>query len=100
MKVLKSCIGVFFSLTCVIRVPKITKTIILVQFDKFAPRKTKSLKNGNIDFLDPNFGSEFNMQFQMCVYREKKTALPGLSGSPGQFFLLQKVHFQTDSAMS
>ena len=73
MKVLKSCIGVFFSLTCVIRVPKITKTIILVHFDKFAPRKTKSLKNGNIDFLDPNFGSEFNKYAvpDVCVPRKK-----------------------------
>ena len=55
MKVFKICIGVFFSMTCAIRVPNITKTIILVQFDKIAPRQTKLLKNDKIDFLDKNY---------------------------------------------
>ena len=35
----------------------------------------------------------------MCVYLEKFHRPHGLCGSPGQFFL-QKVHFQTDSALS
>ena len=39
------------------------------------------------------------MQFQMCVYQEKKPPFPGLAGALAIFFL-QKVHSQTDSAMS
>ena len=35
----------------------------------------------------------------VCLLRKKNTALTGLAGALVKFFL-QKVHFQTDSAMS